>query len=110
MGRATTMPPPLMAILVAAAIILTLTLTPSPSAAAFPSTKSSKSPPPTTSSSSAPATSSTVFPLYGDVYPHGLYFVSMSIGSLRNPTSWMWTRGATSLGSNATLPALAAPP
>ena len=29
--------------------------------------------------------SSAVFPLYGDVYPHGLYYVAMSIGNPPRP-------------------------
>ncbi|KAL6906164.1 hypothetical protein ACP4OV_003765 [Aristida adscensionis] len=32
-----------------------------------------------------PDASSAVFPLYGDVYPHGLYYVAMSIGSPARP-------------------------
>ncbi|XP_072969788.1 aspartic proteinase Asp1-like [Typha angustifolia] len=66
------------------------------SSAAAPAATSSKHPkyaPPPPSQPTLPpdvaigrrAPSSAVFPLYGDVYPHGLYYVSMSIGDPPKP-------------------------
>ncbi|ONK58016.1 uncharacterized protein A4U43_C09F6970 [Asparagus officinalis] len=62
-----------------------------PPGASSPS-KKSKSPPPPPPSCFADdldavkkPPSSAVFPIYGDVYPHGLYYVSMSIGDPPKP-------------------------
>ncbi|OAY65509.1 aspartic proteinase Asp1-like [Ananas comosus] len=72
----------MVALLIAATI---LAATPPCSAAAPAKKKKTKAPTPQRESGARGGPSSAVFPLYGDVYPRGLFYVSINIGDPPKP-------------------------
>lgn len=76
-------PPPAGLVLVALlALVLALALAPAPARGDKPARGGASS---SIAAGAETEPSSAVFPLYGDVYPHGLYYVAMNIGNPPKP-------------------------